>query len=193
MIHTKYVTILSYFTNDFTKRMYGRQLVGKVNMSPKNIALTLNELESEGILTSQKQGNLKFFALSLRNPRIKDLLVQTEISKRIDFFTRHPKIEHIFRNDTRIVGIFGSYANRTEKSDSDVDCFIIGKKIHNDYDEKGKLFDLPMHMQYFTTKEFIRLLSQKNNLIKEMVNNHILLFGTEDFIQIVWRYFYGFD
>ena len=60
----------------------------KISISQKNIALTLDELETEGILTSKKEGNMKFFSLNIRNPIVKDVIIQTELSKKIYFLVR---------------------------------------------------------------------------------------------------------
>ena len=192
MLHNKYFEVLSKFAEDFNRRIYGRELVGKVSLSQKNIALTLGELEDEGILISKKEGNMKFFSLNLKNRGIKDILIQTEISMKLNSLKKHKKIEHILKEDDRIVGIFGSYAKGTEKTDSDLDLFIIGSKKPEDYDKKGKLFDLGISIKYFTDKQFIRLAEEKNALISEIMRSHILLFRIEDFIEIAWRHFYGF-
>jgi len=51
---------------DYNKEIYGRNIVNKVALSQKAIALTLDELEKEGILKSRKQGNIKYFKLNIQ-------------------------------------------------------------------------------------------------------------------------------
>ena len=193
MLHNKHFEILNEFTGDCNRRLYGRELVGKVSISQKNIALTLDELETEGILTSKKEGNMKFFSLNIRNPIVKDVIIQTELSKKIYFLKKHKKIEHILKGDNRIIGIFGSYARGKEKADSDIDLFVIGNKKEEDYDKKGKLLDLNISIKYFAEKEFIKLAKEKNSLIAEIIKSHIVLNNIESFTEISWRHFYGFD
>ncbi len=193
MLHNKYFDIIKQFLGEYNKEIYGRELINKVNMSQKGIALALDELEQKNILKSKIRGNMKYFSLNIENPEIKDILLITEIEKKKLFFEKHRKIAHLFRFDERIVGIFGSYAKGIHKETSDIDLFIIGKKIKKDYDEIGKTFDLNISIKYFTEKQFEQLSSEKNNLCKEIIANHICIFQAENFINIIWRKFYGFN
>ena len=49
MLHNKYSEILNLLTEDYRKEIYGRELIGKVSISQKGIALALKKLENEGI------------------------------------------------------------------------------------------------------------------------------------------------
>jgi len=193
MIHNKYSDILEQYLSDFTKEIYGRELVGKVSLSQKAIALTLDELEKEGILISRKQGNIKYFKLNLENTEIKDIIALAEINRKIIFLKKQRKLAHVFNYDNRIVGIFGSYARGVQKESSDIDMFVIGEKRKRDYDREGKPYDLNISIKYFSEKEFLKLIRNKNTLCKEIIASHILLFNIEKFIAVIWREYYGFD
>lgn len=192
MIH-KNSSILEYYLGDYNRELYGRELINKVPLSQKAIALALDKLESEGILKSKKRGNMKYFSLNLLNPEIKDLIIILEISRKINFFKKNRKLAHIFKNDDRVIGIFGSYVRGEQRKESDIDVFIIGNKLKEDYDKLGKTFDIKVSIKYFSEEEFIQLLKNKNELFKEIVKDHILVFNTEKFINIIWRYYYGFN
>src|SRR3989344_5038676 len=148
MLHNKEFEILEKFLGDFNKEIYGREIIGKVSMSQKAIALALDRLEKEGILASRKSGNIKYFRLNLENSEIKDIIISSEIKRKIIFLKKNKKLANLLRYDTRMVGIFGSYAKGTQKEDSDIDMFIIGKREKEDYDKKGKLFDLEISIKY---------------------------------------------
>lgn len=193
MIHNKYHLILKQFLGDYSREVYGRGLVNQVPLSQKAIALTLDALEKQGVLRSRRQGNLKYFGLNLADSEIKDLLINAETLRKIEFFKKYRKIANIFRQDERIMGIFGSYASGTERRDSDVDLFIIGKKTKKDYDKKGSLFDIKISIKYFSEKEFMKLIREKNNLCKEIIKNHVLIFNAEKFVNMIWGAYYGFD
>lgn len=193
MLRDKYFWILEKFLSDFGGEVYGRGLDGKIPLSQKAIATALDELEKRGILKSKKQGNIKYFGLNTKNPEVKDLMLSTETTKKINFLNAHRKLANIFKSDDRIVGIFGSYASGNERKTSDTDIFIIGKKVDEDYDETGKNFDISASIKYFSEKDFHRLAKEKNNLIREIVSNHVLIFGAEKFIKIVWGDYYDFD
>jgi predicted nucleotidyltransferase len=193
MIHSSYFEVLNQFLGDYNREIYGRELVGKVSLSQKSIALALDNLEKEGILTSRKRGNMKFFHLNSKYVGIKDTVTMAEIARKTHFFEKHLVIANLFRNDERIVGLFGSYAKGTQKKDSDVDLFIIGEKTGENYVKKAKIYDLNVSIKYFALEEFKELLKNKNPLVKEVIENHIVLFNAEHFIELLWRNYYGFD
>ena len=192
MIHNKYFLILKQYLGNYKKELHGRGLIKKVPLSPKAIALTLEELEKKSILKSRKQGNMKYYRLNLENTKIKDTINIVELLQKIQFLTQHRALAHIFCTDERIVGIFGSYAKSIQKEGSDVDVFIVGSN-KKDYIKESKIYNLDISVKFFTEKEFITLLKEKNTLTNEIVENHILLFGIEKWTNAIWRYHYGLN
>jgi len=192
MIHNKYFEILKQFLGDFHKEVYGRELLKKVQLSQKGIALALEELENKGILKSRKEGILKHYRLNLEYSEIKDIIAITEIVRKIEFLRKERKIAHMARQNGGIVGVFGSYAKGTNKKSSDLDVFIIGQKKKNDGFERGKTLGLQVSMKYFSRREWMKLLRQKNNLCREILENHVMISGTEDFLNLAWSNYYGF-
>ena len=71
--------------------------------------------------------------------------------------------------------------------------FIIGEKKKEDYDALGGKMGLDINIKYFSNLEWAKLAKEKNNLCQEIVKNHILIFGTERFIEIIWGKYYGFN
>ena len=193
MIHNKYFEVLRQFLGDYTREVYGRELIWKVNLSQKGIALALEELGEKGLLKSRKEGTLKHYGLNLENTEIRDIIVVAEIIRKVELMSKNRKLAHLFRHDDRIVGIFGSYAKGTQKEDSDLDIFIIGKKSAHDYDKRGKILQTDISIKYFAINEWIKLLKEKNNLCKEIIENHAILFGTENFVKLAWSNYYGFN
>lgn len=196
MLHENYFQLLRLFVGDYTREIYGRKLVGQLDMSHKNIALKLEELEKELILRSRKEGTLKYYGLNLRNTLMKDILTLTEITAKLHFLSQHRVLAHIFQNDSRIVGVFGSYAKGTETKTSDIDLFIIGSthsKGSTDYARLGATYDLDISVKYFSAAEWKRLLRAKNPLCAEIVLHHVVLFGAERFVSSLWEVYFGLD
>lgn len=193
MLHNKHYDILKQFLGDYNRELYGRELVGKVPLSQKGIALALRELEDIAILRARSRGRQVLYSLNHEIPEIRDVLAITEYTRKREFLKKHPQITYTFKDDERIVGIFGSYAKGTQTSGSDVDVFVIGRKKEKDYDKTGKILGIDVDISHFSPKDFKRLLEQKSNLWGEIVENHILIFGIERFIRAVWRYYYGLN
>ena len=193
MIHNKYFEIMTQYVGDLNKKWHGRGLAKRISLSQKATALALKNLKKENLLKSEKKGNMKNYYINTKNPEIKDTIKIVEIMRKIRFLRKHKKLREIFGEDKRIVGIFGSYAKEEQTEESDLDVFIIGDQKKEDYDELGNMFDLEVRIKYFTETQFKKLLKEKNNLFKEIVQYHILIFGTENFIDTVWSNYYGFD
>ncbi|MBI2144170.1 nucleotidyltransferase domain-containing protein [Candidatus Woesearchaeota archaeon] len=193
MIHNKRFLILKQFLGNYAAEIYGRLLAGKIPLSHKAIALALAELEGENILKSRSQGNIKYYRLNLEFSEVKEAIMLAEVTQKMEFMAKHRKLAHTFREDDRVVGIFGSYARGAQKEDSDVDVFILGEKKSKDYDEKGRLFDLDISIKYFSLDEWAALLKEKNSLVKEIIRAHVVIFSVERFVNTLWRDYYGFN
>ncbi len=190
---SKHYWILSQFLGDYTREVYGRELVGKVPMSQKGIALALRELENQALLRATTRGRSVFYGLNPALPETRDFLAMAEHTRKTMFLSKHLRIKQLFRDDERIVGVFGSYAKGIESKASDVDIFVVGDKKEKDYDSIGKIWGLDVHLFHFSPKEFRRLLARKDNLMCEIAESHVLVFGIERFIRLVWEQRYGFD
>jgi len=193
MLHNNYLDVLVYYLNDFLARLHGRGVYKTITFSQKKTAMVFKEMESLGLLKSHIVGNLKEYSLNIDNTELKDYLIAAEIYKKILFLKKNRKLANIFKKDTRTAGIFGSYARGTQTSDSDIDIFIIGEKKEEDYDNLGKKYDLDINIVYFSGKNATKLLKGKNNLMKEIALNHVIIFNAESFVNLLWEYYYGFN
>ena len=88
--------------------------------------------------------------------------------------------------------IAGSYANNTQKQNSDVDVVIIvdnsieTKKVYSVLRQFCELNIPKIHLYVFTANEFLQmLLSREANYGKEIVKNSMLLYGAENYYSII--------
>jgi len=190
MIHNKYLEIMKHFLRGYDKEIYGRELVNKVRVSQKNIALTLDSLEREGVLVSTIKGNIKSFSLNRENPFIKKYLLLFEVGRAIEFFNKNSKIQQIlekFEGGGKIICIFGSYAKGLQKKSSDLDLFVVGNFDEVEIQKIGKDYGIKISVKGGSKKDFVNSLREKNSLMGEIVENHVLVSGYESFIEEVLK------
>lgn len=188
MIHNKYYEIMKHFLNGYDKKIYGRELVKKVNISQKNVALTLEEMEKEGVLSSRLKGNVRYFSLNKSNPLIDKYVLLAEIESSIMFLKKYPKISQILSqidNKNKIICVFGSYARGNQKKNSDLDLFIIGKFNEGEIKKIGQDYHLDINIKGCSKSDFISSLKSRSPLVNEILENHIIVSGYEDFVKEV--------
>lgn len=189
MLHNKYFEIYNFFLKSYNNEYYGRELAKKLKISQKNIALTLNDLEKEGILTSITKGNTKYFSLNKRNDLFKRYIHLAEVERSINFLKKHPKIAHIFKGKKEgIICIFGSYAKEEQRQNSDLDILLIGSKQEKEITKQAKQFNLDISIKKGSKNDFKSMLKNKNPLINEIIENHIIITGFEEFIEEVTKW-----
>lgn len=185
MIHNKYYEIMKQFLGDYNKEIYGRELIKKVSISQKNIALTLAELEEAGVLSSKTKGNIRSFFLNKSNTLYKKYILLAEVERSIEFLKNQPKFSQILEKinkNKKIICVFGSYAKGIQKKDSDLDLFIIGMFDEKEIKKIGKDYNLEINIKGGSMSDFVSSLKEKNPLMKEILENHVLISGYENFI-----------
>jgi len=188
MIHNKHYQILKYFLRGYNKQIHGRELINKVEISQKNIALTLNELEKKNILSSKRKGNMKYFFFNKSNPLIRKYLVLAELMHSIGFLQKSPKISHILdkiKKSNQIICVFGSYAKDKQKKDSDLDLFIVGSVDKKQIKKISETYNLKISIKNASKLNFIKSLKEGNSLMNEILEDHIILSGYEEFVEEV--------
>lgn len=175
---------MKHFIKGYNKEIYGRELIGKVKLSQKNIALTLGELEKQGILISKTKGNVKHYFLNKTNTLIEKYIVLTEVQRAVEFLEVNKKIKEFFYkiNVKGIICVFGSYAKGIEKKDSDLDLFIIGDFNPDEIKKVGKSLGLEISIKSGTLKDFASSLKKEEPLLNEIIENHVIISGYERFV-----------
>jgi len=183
MLHNKYFEIMKEFLKGYSEKIYGRGLIEKVSLSQKNIALTLKELEKEGILKSSDSGNRKYYELNKLNPLLAENLLLFENMKRLEFLNKNNKFIDFFREVRgEILCVFGSYAKGRETKDSDLDLFLVGKADSLEIKKSAKKYGLNVQIFNLSFKDFSKMAKNKKEFFKEIMENHILIRGEELFL-----------
>ena len=109
----------------------------------------------------------------------KSYILNAENYKLAKVLNKHPELEPIFQDIIKkskcsLIILFGSYAKGTSKKESDIDIYIdtINPKIKK---EVEKIYDL------INVK--IGKFNQKDLLIKEIIKNHAIIKGNEEYYE----------
>lgn len=184
VLNNKTLDILENFADDYNKRIYGREISKKNNMNQKTVSNILNNLEKEHILKFSIEGKNKYYFLNKSNINIKEIIKLMEINRKIKLIEKYKKFRDLFNKiESRTEGIliiFGSYSNFSSNEKSDLDILIMGK--NKDFKDLEQLYNIKINVVKINKKMF----NKNDILIKEIIKNHIVLKGIEEFIDLIW-------
>lgn len=186
-ITENHLRTLTLFTRGFKKSLYIREVNRELNISPRTAQLILESIEKKGILKSELKGKIRIYELK-NNWKTRQYLLLTEQYKLLTFTKKHQIIKEIIEKiEPTIKGtglIFGSYAKGQETKESDLDILIIGKHDQEKTEEISKQFNIDISIKEYTTKKFTEKYA-KDYLIREALDNHVVIKGTEDLLKVV--------
>jgi len=175
--------ILSEFSKDYSRKIYGRDVAKKLRMNQKTVSNTLNELEKEDILKFTHEGKNKYYYMNEFYPYIKEIIKLIEIQRKINFLKKYDKLKGLFskleNQSEGILIIFGSYANFNANERSDLDIFVTGDISIEDLETS---YNIKINIIKSSKKGF----NKNEHIIKEIIKNHIILMGVEDFVDLIW-------
>ncbi|MBU0471062.1 MAG: nucleotidyltransferase domain-containing protein [Nanoarchaeota archaeon] len=121
----------------------------------------------------------------------REFFLLTEQYKRIVFLENNHLIKEVLEKTDKhmqgIIIIFGSYAKNTQKDDSDLDLFIVGKYDENSIKEIGRKYGIKVNIKSYPMNIFEKKLFE-DILLKEVAENHILINDAEGFVRRIIRW-----
>lgn len=179
--------ILSLYTKSYNKEYYIREIEKLLTVSSRTALVTLRKLEAKGILESKTRGKIKVYAI--RNTGITvEYLTLTEQYKKIRLFEKDYLIKEVLEKvcifAEGLVLVFGSYAKNTQKEDSDLDLFIVGKHDKKKIIEIGEMYGVEIQVISYSSEAFEKGI-HIDVFVKELLENHIIIKGSEYFVSKV--------
>jgi len=166
--------VLEVLFNNPNKSYYLNELGRLINKKPGVFQRDINNLVKIGLLESLIDGNRRFFVLN------KKYYLYNELKS---IFFKTTGIEGSVReafsglNSLDKVFIYGSYAQGTEKSNSDIDLFIVGTIDENIIIDKVSLLEDKFSKEFnyilMTSKEFEEKKKQ-SSFVKNVLDNKII-------------------
>ena len=184
VLNDKDLEILENFIGDYNKKIYGRDIAKRLRMNQKTVSNVLNKLERRHVLKFSVEGKNKYYYLNHLNPSVKEIIKLVEINRKIKLIETYKKFRDLFNKlESRtdgIIAIFGSYANLSANEKSDIDVLAMGK-IKETKDLEG-LYGIKINIVKIDKNKF----NKEDVLIKEVIKNHVVLKGVEEFIGLIW-------
>lgn len=169
------VKLLSEMLLSSDREYHIRELSRIIDISPIYVQKELKNLQSLGLLTSRKQGNMVLYVLDksstisddLKRIFLKTEVVGTEILKSLD----KSKIQYAL--------IYGSFARGVETTKSDIDLLVIGdidedvllKSVSKAEGKVGREISYVL----WTPKEFAQKARQKIPLLLEILKTDVVM------------------
>lgn len=173
--------LLNLFLTNPDRDFYMQEIGRILGKKPGAFQRTLNNMVSEGILTSEYKANARFFKANKKCPIYKEL-------KSIVFKTVgvQGSIKEVLEeiSNIKFAFIYGSYAKAKEASLSDIDLAIIGNpdedKLIKELDRLEGKFQREINYKLYTLQEFRKEVKEKEPFILEILRDKkIMLIGSE--------------
>ena len=181
--------VLSLFTHDFTREYYIREVQKILKISPRTAQLILEDLEKKGIVESKTKGKIKTYKLNA-SELTKRYLVFAEQYKALIFLKEKLIIREIIERITPYIKgigiVFGSYVKGLEQPNSDLDILIIGEHNEEQIQKISKTLRVEISIKNYPKKIFEEK-HRKDILLKEVMKNHVVFKGSEQFIEGVFK------
>jgi len=176
-IRQKIVLLLVYNLN---KEYYVNEIARIVGTSSGTAQRELQRLFKNDLVRYSRRGNLVLYRWHDKNPLVKEIegIIQKTIG--IEALLKE-KLSQI--NKIEFAFIFGSYAKKLLRSQSDIDLYIIGaaeeKDFQKEIDAVEKIIQREINY-HLSEREDFRAKNKKNHFHKEIVENMILIKGNDE-------------
>ena len=151
-----------------------REIAKKIKTNPMMVNRKINLLSKENVVDFRQEGKNKIYFLK-DSIESRSYLLITEQYKLLKILEKYPNLRSVFEKiqknkKIKIAILFGSYAKGIAKKESDIDVYIETQDL-----------GLKKELKRFDSKLSVKIgkYDKKNNLIKEIEKNHVLIKGVE--------------
>lgn len=172
--------ILARFFADESRKFYINEMARFVGTSQGTCRRELNRLVDMGMLATFREGNLQYYQVNRQNPFYKEF--STIIRKTIG-------IEALLRSALKEIEgvtyafIFGSYAKKEFKPESDIDIAVIGAidegQLIKTVKNAEKALGREINYHIYTEDDFKKKL-KANSFLKNILQDYIMVTGDEN-------------
>lgn len=160
------------------KKEHIRELAKKLKTNHTTILRKLKELSKENVLDFNEEGRNKVYFLK-KTSEAKMHVFMSEQYKSAKILREYPNLRNIFEKiqknrKIKLAILFGSYAKKLAKKESDIDIYIeiADIKLKNELEKTNSKLNIK-----------IGKYNKDNLLIKEIEKNHVIIKGVEIFYE----------
>jgi predicted nucleotidyltransferase len=121
LVSTVNQKILQFLSKYSDKEFHEREIVRRVGLASGSANRALNELFTAGAVKRRREWRMLFYSVDSSNPAI------LEFKKQINILLLEPLMQSL-KDITKRIVLFGSCAQGTDNSKSDMDVFIVSVK-----------------------------------------------------------------
>lgn len=153
-----------------------REISRETQLNHMSVKRAIDNLSNQNILDFRMEGKNKKYFLK-NNFESRNLKMIYEIYKRIEVVKKYPLLRTIFEkiNENKRINLailFGSYAKNRAHSESDIDIYIVTENLKLKEEIERINSRINVKIGKFNEKDF---------LIKEIIENHIIIKGVEEY------------
>lgn len=147
--------LLGYFFLHEDESLYFNEIARRLNEDKRNLAKKIKEFESAGLLVVESKGNLRIYSVNKKFPLYKEYkkIVLETVGIEAELKNALLKVKGVKK-----AFIFGSYAEDTMDSLSDIDVMVIGAHniidLHKVVSQVQKTVDREINITNMSQKEF---------------------------------------
>jgi predicted nucleotidyltransferase len=120
VISTNHQKVLSFLAKFSDQEFYEREIARKIGISTGSTNKVLNDLFSDGLLKRRQEGKMYFYIIDKTNPIFKYFKILNNILLIL------PLVEKL-KSLTKKIVLYGSCADGSDTSESDIDLFLISE------------------------------------------------------------------
>jgi len=155
-----------------------REISRKLKVNHMSIKRIMDKLFERNILDFRTDGKNKIFFLK-ENLGTRNLRIIYEVYKKIEIVRKYPLLRTIFEKieknkNIKMALLFGSYAKERSHSKSDIDIYLETKSLK-----------LKKEIEMINSKISVKIgkFNKENLLIKEIIDNHVIIKGFEKYYE----------
>jgi len=187
--------ILGLYASDYKKSLHLREIARETKVDVKAVQLQLKRLEKRNIFSSITKGRNREYYLNLSNSISKYYMILAETFASLSYLGKNflikKVIDEIGNHIEGTIILFGSFAKGEASETSDIDLFVVTEKRldRSIFMKAGNLISRETTARSSTRRQFLKGLENGDALVREVISNHVVLKGIDQFCDTMWRYY----